>query len=91
MDKVTIITVQGCPWCRKAIELAESSGYSLEVKDMKWGTELREIQANEGGWKTVPMVYIGDGELRKFIGGYTEFAEIVRENARQQETEEPKG
>tara|TARA_B100001758_G_C18354834_1_gene582056 strand:- start:156 stop:434 length:279 start_codon:yes stop_codon:yes gene_type:complete len=87
---VTIITVPGCPWCKKAINLAESSGYDLEVKKMSWGTELREIQANEGGWKTVPMVYVGDGELRTFIGGYTEFAEFVRENAGQQETEESK-
>ena len=37
------------------------------------------------------MIIVGDGELRTFIGGYTEFAEFVRENAGQQETEESKG
>ena len=91
MDKVTIITVPGCPWCGKAVELAERIRCDLEVKTMKWGDELREIQAEEGGWKTVPMVFVGDAGLRKFIGGYTEFAEFVRENARQKETEESKG
>ena len=77
MDKVTIITVPGCPWCAKAVALAERSGFDLTVKKMSWGQELREIQANEGGWKTVPMVYVGDGELRKFIGGFTEFKALV--------------
>lgn len=90
-EKIKIITVQGCPWCKKAIELAERQGYDLEVKKMSWGEELREIQASESGWKTVPMVYVGDGELQMFIGGYSEFAEFVRENAGQQETKESKG
>jgi len=79
MDKkVKIITVPGCPWCKKAIDLAESSGFTVEVQKMSWGNELREIQQRHPGWKTVPMVYTYNQEEEVFIGGYTDFESFVR-------------
>ena len=59
---------------------------------MTWGKELREIQAKQEGWKTVPMVFkVRDG-VETFLGGYTEFQNYVNEvkedHARQEENQE---
>lgn len=90
-SKIVIITVPGCPWCSRAISLAEENKYSLEVKNMSWGPELREIQSNLSGWKTVPMVYVHTDGVETFIGGFTEFVEFVREDVGQKEVTESQG
>ena len=84
-SQIKIITVPGCPWCKKAVDLAleiREQGYDLEVVKMSWGQELREVQSKHEGWKTVPMVYINES----FIGGFTDFQEFV--NAGQKEIKE---
>ena len=86
--KIKIISVGTCPWCKKAVQLAKDSGYELNEVKMSWGTELREIQANHDGWKTVPMVYLVEDGIETFIGGYTDFVKFVRGDDRQKETKE---
>lgn len=84
-SQIKIITVPGCPWCEKAIDLAldiREQGYDLEIIKMSWGQELREVQSKHEGWKTVPMVYIDES----FIGGFTDFKEHV--DARQEQVKE---
>lgn len=76
--KVKIISVSGCPWCTKAINLAKSSGFQVEIQKMSWGDELREVQERHPGWKTVPMIYTYNGDEEVFIGGYTDFESFVR-------------
>ena len=80
VEKVIIITVSGCPWCTKAINLAKSAGYETEVRKMSWGPELKEVQQRHPGWKTVPMVYTVVGGEEVFIGGYTDFENLVGSN-----------
>lgn len=86
MANIRIISVPGCPWCKKAVDLAVSiqpEGHTVEMLSLEWGEELREIQSKHAGWRTVPMVYVDV----KFIGGYTDFEEYVKENVRQEEAE----
>ena len=80
VEKIVIVSVSGCPWCTKAIKLAEQSGYETEVRKMSWGPELREIQQRHPGWKTVPMVYTVVAGEEIFIGGYTDFENFVGSN-----------
>ena len=86
--EIKIISVSGCPWCRKAVQLARDSGYELNEVKMSWGTELREVQSKHEDWKTVPMVYLVEGEEETFIGGYTDFVKFVRGDDRQKEDKE---
>ena len=70
-EKFIIISVGRCPWCKKAIDLVRNKGHVAEIRPMRWGAELREIQSKHAGWKTVPMVYRVTPEGEVFIGGYS--------------------
>lgn len=77
--RVKIICVPGCPYCKKAADLAVSlgSGFSIELIIVDWESPiLSEAQQLQPGWKTVPMVYIDD----EFVGGFTDFQKYVSDN-----------
>jgi glutaredoxin len=81
VEKYVIITVNGCPWCEKAISLAHEKGFDFIVQQLTWGSELKEIQSRENHWRTVPMVYREVNGLREFIGGFTDFEKYVNQKS----------
>lgn len=61
--KLTIHTIENCPWCIKAKKLADL----LQL-------EYEEVLGKHPDWPTAPYI-LGDGEP---IGGFTEFAAFCR-------------
>ena len=66
--QITIISKDNCPYCTKALALAESLGAVINVLKLTSVVELQKIKGLEHT-KTVPQVFV-NGE---HIGGYTEF------------------
>lgn len=72
---VRIYTKRWCWFCDAAKKLFASLGVDVEEIPVDGDPGLRwEVSARAGNWPTVPMVFIGD----RFIGGYTETAELHR-------------
>ena len=69
MQKITIYTMDYCPFCERVKKLFQSKGYAYEEKklsmddDTSWA--LLEAKTK---YKTMPQVFIGD----QFYGGYND-------------------
>jgi glutaredoxin len=61
--KLTIHTLDECPWCDRAKSLAKVLDFEYE-----------EIPQKHPDWPTVPYIVVGN----KPIGGFTEFAAYCR-------------
>lgn len=73
MSRVRIFTTSVCPYCQAAKHLLTSLGAEVEEVRLDSDPELRErLSAENGGWRTVPMVFIG----QRFIGGFKELADL---------------
>ncbi|NDG84558.1 MAG: glutaredoxin [Proteobacteria bacterium] len=73
MKKVTVYSMQNCPYCVKAKALLTQRGVAFEtIMIDDWSDDQWEAFAKSSGMKTVPQVYV-DGKL---IGGYTQLAEV---------------
>lgn len=73
MQPVTIYTTLVCPYCTSAKELFRSLG--IEYKEVRLDTnpELRmKLSAENKGWRTVPMIFVGD----TFLGGFDETSKL---------------
>lgn len=72
-SKVTVYTMNSCPYCEAAKKLLKSRGISFqEIKvadddDAKW-EELFQIS----GMRTMPQIFNG----KDLIGGYTDLAAL---------------
>ena len=72
---VTIYTKRWCGYCWAARRLFGKLGIDFEEIPLDGNQKLRrEIAATAGNWPTVPMVFLG----KRFIGGYTELAQLHR-------------
>jgi len=72
---VTLYTRRWCSYCFAARRLFKKLRVDLVEIPLDRRPRLRgEISEKAGGWRTVPMVFIGD----RFIGGYTEVAALHR-------------
>ncbi|PRT55136.1 Glutaredoxin-1 [Wickerhamiella sorbophila] len=63
-----------CPYCQRALQLAQEHGVTPEVVDVlenEATMELREELTARTGQRTVPYVF----SKGRFIGGYTELAQ----------------
>lgn len=66
---ITIYSTDSCGYCRAAVRLLTERGHPFTEIDLTHDAALRqEISARAGGYRTVPMIFIGD----RFIGGYQE-------------------
>lgn len=75
MPHVTIYTTAVCPYCHAAKRLLDSEGIAFDEIRLDGKPELRQRLAREhAGWRTVPMVFIGDS----FIGGFSELRDLHR-------------
>jgi glutaredoxin 3 len=73
MKKVTVYSMNNCPYCVKAKGLLTQRGVSFEtIMIDDWSDEEWDALVKKSGMKTVPQVYV-DGIL---IGGYTQLAEV---------------
>lgn len=67
-----------CPFCVKVIDLLDERG--LEYNTINFNEKQSEIlsQIKEAyDWKTVPMVFEREGNIIKFVGGYTDLVELL--------------
>ena len=70
---VTVYTRRWCGYCFAARRLLKRLGVHYREIPLDRRPELRnEISEMAGGWRTVPMIFIGE----RFIGGYTELAAL---------------
>jgi glutaredoxin 3 len=61
MKTVRIYTTPICPYCVRAKSLLSRKGVAFEEIDIYMSAEARqEMQANTGGARTVPQIFIGD-------------------------------
>jgi len=73
---VTIYTTRFCPFCVAAKRLLESLGVEPIERALESDDELRQRLSKEnGGWSTVPMIFIGD----RFVGGFEDLQQLHRE------------
>jgi glutaredoxin 3 len=67
MNKVIIYTTSICPYCDSAKRLFKSLNVSYEEISLEGQHEERvRLSKAHGGWRTVPMIFIGE----QFIGGF---------------------
>lgn len=67
MQKVKLYTKNMCPYCDAAKRLFKSQNISYEETNLEREPEERErLSAKAGGWRTMPMIWIGE----QFIGGF---------------------
>jgi glutaredoxin 3 len=61
MKTVRMYTTPICPYCVRAKSLFKKKGVEIEEIDIFMSEEARaEMQANTGGARTVPQIFIGD-------------------------------
>ena len=71
----SLYTRRWCGYCFAARRLFKRLGVDYDEIPLDRQPGLRrEISEKAGGWRTVPMIFIGD----RFIGGYTEVAALHR-------------
>ncbi len=77
MTKVTVYTMEGCPYCERAKALLTQRGIDYQEKlvpldnDAEW-----ERLYKLSGMKTMPQIFCGD----ILVGGYTELAALDAQN-----------
>jgi glutaredoxin 3 len=61
MKTVRMYTTPICPYCVRAKSLFKKKGVEVEEIDIFMSEEARaQMQANTGGARTVPQIFIGD-------------------------------
>jgi glutaredoxin 3 len=61
MKPVRMYTTPICPYCVRAKSLLKKKGVEVEEIDIFMDESARqEMQANSGGARTVPQIFIGD-------------------------------
>lgn len=69
MVRVTIYTTAICPFCVAVKRMFDSLEIAYEEIPLDADPTLRQRLSEEtGGWRTVPMIFVGD----RFIGGFAE-------------------
>jgi glutaredoxin 3 len=76
MKTVRIYTTPFCPYCVRAKSLLKKKGAPFEEIDVMMDQDAREeMQANSGGARTVPQIFIGDTH----VGGCDELYVLERD------------
>lgn len=74
-----ILFVKGeCPYCTMALRLLEERNlnYKLIKFEADQKTILQEMK-DAYDWTTVPMIFYRNGNLIKFVGGYTDLLKEI--------------
>lgn len=75
MAKVLMYKKNPCPYCDRAANFLEGRGIEFDVVDLTGKQDELDKIKNETGWRTVPIIMIGD----KLIGGYTDLKALDEE------------
>lgn len=75
MKKVRLYTTGYCPYCRAAKSLLRERGIEFEEITLDDDPLMKKRVMEEMGWKTVPIILIGD----RLIGGFRELSALVKE------------
>ena len=76
MPKVEIYTKMFCPYCVRAKSLLHKKGVEVQEIDVFMNMEAREeMEANTGGARSVPQIFIGDTH----VGGCDELYALEKE------------
>jgi glutaredoxin 3 len=77
MQEVKIYTTNSCPYCVQAKRLLASENIAYQEINLEGQPDLRQrISEENGGYRTVPMIFIGT----KFIGGFNDLALLRSSN-----------
>ena len=71
---VLIYTKAGCIYCEKAINLLRNERITYTEQDVTGDMDKRRSLIAVTGARTVPYIFVG----HKYIGGYTDFARMIR-------------
>jgi glutaredoxin 3 len=73
MPEVTLYTTNTCPFCHAAKRLLASLGVEYWEVNLDGDPELRQrLSHANGGWRTVPMIFVGE----RFVGGFEELRKM---------------
>lgn len=72
MKTVSMYTTPNCPFCAMAKEILRDAHIPFEETDLSHDPELRSMLSRQTGWKTVPMIFIGE----EFVGGCQELIQL---------------
>lgn len=67
MQPIRVYTTSVCPYCVSAKRLLKEQGLPFEEINLEKDPDLRmKLSKENGGWRTVPMIFIG----KTFVGGF---------------------
>lgn len=73
--KIVVYRTNYCPFCDMAKRLLQQHQYEFEEVNLDGQDELRmKLSKENGGWRTVPMIFIGD----EFVGGFDELNKLAK-------------
>lgn len=72
MKEIRLYTWPHCPFCNNAKRLLDQKGLTYKDVDIYGNNEMKQVLAEKTGQHTVPFIFVNE----KFIGGYTELAEL---------------
>lgn len=70
MNEFLLYVLEGCPYCRGAIQLLESRG--LRFKLIVVEPHMKATVKAQNGMNTFPQIYLKNGRRKRKIGGYSE-------------------
>lgn len=75
MKPIKVYTTNYCSFCVAAKQLLTKLNLPFEEISLDGEDELRmRLSQENGGWRTVPMIFLGD----EFVGGYQELSTLHR-------------
>lgn len=75
MKKIRLYSTNICPFCSAAKQLLKQLKLDFEEINLEDQPELRmQLSRENGGWRTVPMIFLGD----EFVGGFQELSGLHR-------------
>lgn len=80
MSKYKIVIKKDCEFCTKAISELLKRKENIQLIDVTEDESLRQAHSLlNNNWPTVPMITYCDGETERFIGGYTDLINEIKQ------------
>ena len=72
--QLTVYLTSWCGYCNAAVRLLNELGLDYTRVDVTNDPDIRAKMVEETGWRTVPIVMLGED----LVGGYTELEALAR-------------